>query len=224
MTLTTNKFCDLYWTHYISLEKEFTNTLQYVSLDPDNYNTFSEAYIKLILEIGSEIDIVAKMYCKMLDENFSGERITDYQICICRHINDFYNQTVELTGKELILKPWENWGLTPRISPYWWSVYNKVKHERFSSGIINEIYKEYYKFANLKNTLFALAGLYQCLIYIYYKLAINENDNILVPLPGSRLFKMSNGMWEDIEFYSDYALYIDDNGNLIYRYSNNIFY
>lgn len=50
-------------------------------------------------------------------------------------------------------------------------------------------------------------------IYYYYDLA--QEDRIQVPLPGSRLFALSGGKWDDIVFYQDIALYLDvSNGNL----------
>ncbi len=49
--------------YYILLEKEFAETLEYITLDADNYNVYSARYIKLLLQIGSEIDINAKLLC-----------------------------------------------------------------------------------------------------------------------------------------------------------------
>ena len=59
--------------------KEFVSTLHYLSLDRENEEAFSQAYIKLLLELGSEIDVVFKQYCKNIDPSFRGEKITDYQ-------------------------------------------------------------------------------------------------------------------------------------------------
>jgi len=35
-----HKFLQLYWKNYISIEKEFVQTLNYVALDEENYNVF----------------------------------------------------------------------------------------------------------------------------------------------------------------------------------------
>lgn len=65
----------------------------------------------------------------------------------------------------------------------------------------------------MQHTLFSLAGLYQLLIYYYFDLV--QGERIEVPLPGSRLFLLSGGKWDNIIFYQDIAFYIDfSNGNL----------
>lgn len=217
--MTSSEFCEQYWAHYISLEKEFANTLHYVSLSTENYSTFSEAYVKLMLEIGSEIDVLLKIYCKMLQNNFTGESIGNYQTCIRTNKNDFIVQEVDVCNTDIILKPWENWGETERKNPYWWIAYNKIKHERTDIGTINSITKAYYKFANLENTLSALAGLYQVLIYAYYLLANSENKRRLTPLPGSRIFTMVGDIWDSINFYGDFAFFVEE-GELIYETSS----
>jgi hypothetical protein len=42
------------------IEKEFRKAMQYVSLSTDNANTYSDFLVKLILQIGSEIDVIIK--------------------------------------------------------------------------------------------------------------------------------------------------------------------
>lgn len=210
--LSCDEFCKAYWTHYISLEKEFTNTLTYVSLDADNYATYSEAYAKLILQIGSEVDVILKIYCKLFQPDFNGKYITDYKNIIVIKKPEFSGQRVALKNTNTTLQPWENWDEDKDCSPYWWTVYNKVKHERTDSGEINSVTKEYFKFANLNYTLSALAGLYQALIYVYYMIASAEGKRISVPLPGSRIFELEGNIWDTINFYGDFALYINDEG------------
>lgn len=58
--MLSDDFINNYWSQYRLLEKEYLNTLQFITLDEDNDNAFSQAYIKLILELGSEIDVVFK--------------------------------------------------------------------------------------------------------------------------------------------------------------------
>lgn len=54
------EFINTYWSQYILLEKEFVSTLHYLSLDRENEEAFSQAYLKLLLELGSEIDVAFK--------------------------------------------------------------------------------------------------------------------------------------------------------------------
>ena len=54
-SLTGEKFKKLYWNYYNLLEQDFINTLQYVALDYDNFDCFSNEYIKLLELICSEV-------------------------------------------------------------------------------------------------------------------------------------------------------------------------
>ena len=218
--LTCDMFSKAYWAHYVSIEKEFIQTLSYVSLSDENYSTYSEAYSKLILQIGSEVDIVLKLYCQQLDDAFNGSRIVDYKDLINEREPGFCTQVVEVRPANTTVQPWINWDVSgENTSPYWWTAYNKIKHNRTDVGTIDSETKEYYKFANLKNVLLALAGLYQILTYIYYNIATEEEQEVVTPLPGSRLFELKGDLWEDVNFYGDFAFYFDD-GELKMEFSD----
>ena len=109
------------------------------------------------------------------------------------------------------------------INPYWWKAYNKIKHDRTNVGTIGSETKNYYKFANLQYVLQGLAGLYQTLIYLYYDMARLEDKSILTPLPGSRTFRLIGDQWNNINFYGDYAFYINKDGHLIMEYGKPYF-
>lgn len=213
--MTCSEFLEQYWAHYISLEKEFVQTLSYVSLSSENYITYSEKYLKLLLEIGSEVDVVLKVYCSMLKKDFSGERIPEYRDLILLSKPSFFEEEVSLSGQSILLRPWNNKDTSGKyISPFWWSAYNKCKHHRTDVGTINGITKEYFKFANMEYVINGLAGLYQTLIYIYRILAIEAKREIVTPLPGSRIFTLSGKEWESVHFYTDYAFYLRE-GRLV---------
>jgi hypothetical protein len=185
-----------------------------VTLSNDNYSTYSGAYLNLLLDIGSEIDVIIKEYCKLLDESFSGENIIKYLECIKKHESEFFIQAITVYNEDSILTPWCNYNASGDIiSPYWWTVYNKCKHNRTEIGIINEIKQEYYKFANLEYTLSALAGLYQVNLFLYKIVIKDANLKVEAPLPGSRLFKFKGEKWDKIEFLGDLATHFE-NGTL----------
>ncbi len=222
--MTCDSFAKSYWAHYISIEKEFIKTLSYVSLSEDNYETYSEQYLKLLLEIGSEVDITMKMYCSLIGTGFHGTKISHYLDFIINNYPDFFEHNVTVQNNSITLMPWLNTDESGNIlSPFWWKAYNKVKHCRTKTGTIEGQTKEYYKFANQKYVLLALAGLYQVLLCSYYKLATQENNHVLIPLPGSRVFQISGEEWDDVSFYNDFALYINEDGELIME-QNQIFY
>ena len=215
--MDVEEFLGLYWRNYILLEKEFAETLEYITLDADNYNVYSARYIKLLLQIGSEIDINAKLLCSQYNAQSRAEKINHYRTEITGNEADFCNTKVNIIQHCNLssFMPWESW--SQGNNPDWWTAYNKVKHERFLTGDIGGNTKEYYKFANLENTLFALGGLYQLLIYRYSKLIDGTENWIQTPVPGSHLFKLTGNKWDGIGFYQDVAFHIDLNtGHLLY--------
>lgn len=221
--MTCDEFSEAYWAHYISLEKEFLQTTTFVSLGHDNDKTYSDAFLKLLLAVGSEVDVTMKFFCRLLDATFSGDNIFQYRSCINANRPNFFNQEVSVREGSMVIKPWSNRNAANDIiSPFWWDAYNKCKHERLEIGEINGETKAYFKFANLEYTLAALGGLYQTILYSYKILADIEGKQVVVPLPGSRLFKLIGPDWSGVEFFNDFAFYIE-NGSLCME-SSNIYY
>ena len=212
--MTCNEFINSYWSQYILLEKEFVATHHYLSLDSGNDNAFSQAYAKLILELGSEIDVVLKQYCQLLVPEFRGEKMRQYREFIKANKPEFIDQIVVEKATDRLIKPWEAWNQDSG-KPSWWTAYNKVKHDRTSTGEIDGVTQEYYKFANQKYIRFALAGLYQILVYTYHKLATDEGKSIVTPMSGSRVFQLQGGIWDTILFFDDIAVFVDDTGCMI---------
>ena len=223
MVMTSDQFINIYWSQYISIEKEFTTSVQYLSIDEINNESYSQAYSKLMLQIGSEIDVVFKEYCQVIDNNFkkSYKSIDRYRNCVLACEPAFVTQEIEIKNYGRIIKPWFDWSIRPDKAPFWWTAYNAVKHNRTGIEEIDGERLEGYKFANQKYTLLALGGLYQIMVYYYHKIATNESKWVVTPMPGSRLFELTGGIWADIVFYGDSAFHIDPNtGHLLWKTSS----
>ena len=202
--MTSHDLINSFWTHYIMLEKEFTATMHYVRLDPDNYGAYSDAYAKLLLQVGSEVDVVAKMACKLMNPSFNGETMDKYRQVLSGDA-DFSSTIVKLINYPIVLHPWNDlethFTNTPGI--IWWKAYNKVKHDRMNPVTINGLTKEGYRFATLENVLNSLGGLYVLLLHSYYLLLKSEGKTIEIPLPGSRLFLLDSPLWHNVVFAFD---------------------
>lgn len=196
-----NEYINLYWKQYIMLEKEFTKTVKYVALDTINFETYSDAYMKLIIQIGSEVDIVSKALCKEINNASKARSIEQYQNDIVSCFPDFYNVLVKSEMIDLV--PWDSWKIPS--SPVWWKEYNAVKHNRNDK---EDGVKENYKYATLENTINALAGLYQIELYLFS--VIPHKFSVETPLPGSRLFTLDKCGWETKHFEKDSLTYVKD--------------
>ena len=112
--------------------------------------------------------------------------------------SDFAERIINVKNRNIKVFPWQNWGYsidvrengTERLvanNPDWWKKYNKIKHNR--TTINDETGLPYYKLANQKNTLYALAALYQLELY-YYRMLHNSYFTNEPDMPTqSKIFK-----------------------------------
>lgn len=199
--MTIEEFKRDYLRQYCLIEKDFVNTIDYVSISPRNYSTFSPTYLKILLSIGSEIDVLKDFICKSLNTDM-------------KHFNqlepDFHLVEVEVRSDGIILTPWD----TTELFPIWWTAYNEVKHNRNESADKFDPARKYFEFANLENVISALAGLYSLELLAYKIVADSNNEKVFVPVIHS-IFQVKNLYWSDISNGSGYVfmdggLYMDD--------------
>ncbi len=168
-----------YWSYFLVLENDFFETTRFVEMDQRNNNTFSLEYTKLLLSVGSEIDVICKELCKNIKPTASPNNIKEYMLIIKNKFPKISTTKVEINRYNIESIPWHNW--ENDISPDWWKSYNKVKHNR----IIN------YNEANQKNVTESIAGLLVLLLYLYRFVNNDEHKN------GTKLFD-APGMGENI--------------------------
>lgn len=186
------EFCKYHWEYYLVLEKDFLETERYVSFElGDNYLysqisstnlgnslTFSNEYIKQYQTICSEVDVIMKSICRELGDTSADDMKNGYTPTILQNWSNIKSQKVKMG--EIELQPFLNWEQSPNYkSPDWWTPYNKVKHERI----------DYYRNANLKNVINALAGLFILENYFVKFIADRDNDKD-VPNDISQIFEM----------------------------------
>lgn len=198
------EFIHNYWMYYLNLETDFMNTLRYVELDERNYSTYSVEYAKQYQAVCSEIDVLCKKLCELIDSRSNVKNMREYTTSLLSEYPDTPSKEVKVKNR-LTLKPWIEWQLEPvYISPTWWSDYNKVKHNRTGSDNEGDTY---FMQANLGNVLKALTGLFVLEMYAYKKISEDENMEIKIPLPKSQFFELTN--WES-------NVIVPDNINMIF--------
>lgn len=83
--MITTEFKKVYWKYYLILERDVLGVEPYILFHPDNYNCFSNEFIKLFQAICSEIDVIGKEYCEYIEDAEEYRDIKDYAKCILKH-------------------------------------------------------------------------------------------------------------------------------------------
>lgn len=169
-----------YWNYYLMLEERFVYSMKYVELAEKNYDTYSLDFVSQIQGTGSELDVVMKEICNFKPTD--RKTMLDYAPMIFSIFPNIVNQEVEVIGKNLVIKPFENWDIKkPAESLFWWQKYNSIKHGRVGN----------YTDANLKNVLYSLTALF-VLERCWLKQIADSNDGVDIPIRRSEIFILSN--------------------------------
>lgn len=155
LNITQDDFIKVYWKQYRMMEREFVKTDDYVSIDKDNYDTFSAQYTKLLLTICSEIDSIVEALCSLHEDRIP-KGIKNKLDALIEEYPNIKNYRVNMRY------PYDIKNISPLVKfsdsiSDWWQAYNMIKHNRLGS---NEAGRFNYTKANLKNVLYALAALY----------------------------------------------------------------
>jgi hypothetical protein len=153
----------LHWNYFLALETDLQNVSRYIEFKENNFKTYSIELAHLLLASASEVDVVMKEACRLLDPSKNPRNINDYREIITRCMPQVKREVVYIPRFGLSFKPWTNW--TKAKNPFWWGSYNNVKHQR------NNHFEE----ANLKNVLNAMGGLLITVFY-YYELKFSQTD------------------------------------------------
>lgn len=166
-----------HWQYYRSLSEDLEKLSRYIELSPDNFSVYSIELTRMLLAVGSEIDVVAKLLCEQVDQTSQTRNIVDYGEILLPEYPNLVSVVVSIARQGISFTPWEDWTLAQR--PTWWGAYNDVKHQRNVN----------YVKANLENTLNALAGLCVFNCYLYFK------DCISAGIATSRPFMFLDSMY-----------------------------
>jgi hypothetical protein len=181
-----------HWNYFIALERDLDNVSRFVEFSEDNLATYSIEFTHLLLASSSEVDVLMQQICAILHPGKSFDNMDDYRVVVKRDLNSMINEKVIINGFGMTFEPWINWNND--TNPDWWRFHNKVKHERHN----------FFREANLKNTLNSMGGLLIAMIY-YYKLAFSKEsgsdisfrDTTFQLQPESSLMKI------DADYYFD---------------------
>ena len=153
-----------FWEYYRDLERQFEDFLVYVPYLEGNEGTYSFRLANLILSIGAHIDSALKeiakysnfpsKYPKMINPTKSNGKprnpvITDYYPISEEYLLEKQVVTFKCLPYRVNILPFDNYNRqSGNKLPYWWNVYNNIKHH----------FAENFKEAKLKTVRDALAG------------------------------------------------------------------
>jgi hypothetical protein len=158
----------LHWNYFLALESDVERLARFVEFTMSNFETHSIEMAHLFLAASSEVDVVVKQLCSLINPESNAGDIAAYRSVLLEGLPEMSGTDVLVPRYGLSLQPWDHW--LHDKTPDWWHAYNKVKHQR----------GENFRLANLKNVLNSMAGLFVVNLF-YHRATIN--DQILKPPP-----------------------------------------
>jgi len=184
--MITFNTCKHHWNYCLTVEKDLENLSRYVEFTEDNLEVYSIELTRILLSSSSEVDVVMKQLCKLLDPDKEYENINDYKAVIKNNLPLLIDEEITIDRFGFSFKPWNSW--TGEQNPCWWKSYNNVKHKRNS----------HFSEANLDNALNSVGALLLANVY-YYKYFFSKEANknfdmkdVTIKLrPGASLMKIN---------------------------------
>ena len=153
---TTNAARKLHWNYFLALESDMERVSRYVEFCDANFDVFSIELARLLFAAASEVDVVAKLLCELLDPPAPRGNINEYRMVLTRALPELSSTKVFVPRYGLWFEPWSSWAIGTD-NPPWWRSYNQVKHARDA----------HFHEATLTNALQALGGLMILTFYLY---------------------------------------------------------
>ena len=156
-----------HWNYFLSIEQDLLGMSRWIEFDKANSKCYSIELARLLMVASAEVDVVAKILCKLIDPKSKASSINAYQKVITKKYSELHKEKIEMPKYGLALTPWSEWK-TKDSPPIWWQANNKVKHHR----------SEHFSKATLKNAINSVAGLY-VLLLLYY----GQKQESISPVP-----------------------------------------
>jgi len=138
-----------HYQYFISLERDFEDSLQFIELDAINENCFSLAYLKMLFSACIETEAILKALI-----GATGGNINKWRPDILAKHPNFHQIKVSIPRYSMDIQPWASWATN--TNPAWWRAYNDTKHNRGMN----------FRKANQAHTIEAIAGLFASLVYL----------------------------------------------------------
>jgi hypothetical protein len=85
-----------HWNYFLALEKDLENISRYIEFTEDNLKTYSIELTHILLSASSEIDVIMKELCCLIDSNAPRNNINDYKIIIQGNLQSFIEEEISI--------------------------------------------------------------------------------------------------------------------------------
>lgn len=96
---------NIHWPYYLAFERDVENLARYIDFKESNYCTHSIELARILLASSSEVDVLLKEICKLIDPSQNPKNIDQYKELIKNDGQQFWNIGVESRRYGLHLKP-----------------------------------------------------------------------------------------------------------------------
>lgn len=159
----------IHWDYLLAIEKDLEALTRYIEFCEQNYPVYSMELAHLLFAASSEVDVIAKLLCKLVDKKSTAKNICQYMTVLNQHIPQISGIKISVPRYGLSFSPWEPWANNK--SPKWWHSYNEVKHER----------NLHFHKATLENVLNSMGALLIMAFYYYMHLLSNTPKELEQP-------------------------------------------
>ena len=94
-----------HWNYFLAIEKDIENLSRYIEFSDANLGTYSIELTHILLSASSEVDVIMKQLCTLVDPNQTTKNINDYKSVIQTHLNSFINEEISIDRFGLTFKP-----------------------------------------------------------------------------------------------------------------------
>lgn len=126
-----------YWNYAEILNEELGMTAQFVEPDISNYDTYSLMYTKIILSACSEVEIICRLLCQIIDKtcDYTSPKqrmqMKELSKALLTRFPNIHQAKTEIVQKREYIYPFKEWEKNPKGNLPWWKEYNLIKHYRF---------------------------------------------------------------------------------------------
>jgi len=103
--MITEKPHNINWNFFISLEKDLENISRYIEFSESNRLTYSIELSRILFAASSEVDVIAKQLCKLINPMSKAQNIKNYRMEITQRYPEFSNAEIFIERYGLNYKP-----------------------------------------------------------------------------------------------------------------------